>query len=223
MKAEEKHLAAGGGGEAVEEPLFTEGAEEEARPVVPLQGGDAAGLSSMQSRGRLPQSLNLLLAVILAGAAGAAAGYLVSRERAPQPAVQESAETTSEPPAPQATVGNGTDALAVKKDETPSRPEQPAQVEPERPATTTEESRSRDGEAEQVEHGREQAVRDGDDEARPRQEESAARSESQRSRDESQTVRRREEKRIVVRREDERDGRPKARLVGTITGRSRRY
>lgn len=206
---------------AVEEPFFTEEAEEEARPVVPLRQAEALGPSSMRPRGGLPQSLNLLLAVILAGAAGAVAGYFVFRERAPQPAVQASAEATPEPPATQPTADNGTNT-DVGKAETPSRPESPVRVEPERPATDTAESRPRDDEVERVEPEREPAARVDNDEARPRREEVTARAESQRRAGGSQTVRRREEAR-VMQRDDEQDGRPKARLVGTITGRPRRY
>ncbi len=220
MDGERNNQAAGGA--AVGEPLFTEEAEEEARPVVPLRQVEAAGPSSTRSRGGLPLSLNLLLYVILAGAAGAVGGYFVFRGQAPQPAVQASAETPHEPPATQPTVDDGTDTSTVKNDETPPRPATPASVEPERPATNTAESRPRDGVEERVEHRREPNARDENDEARPRREEVTARAESRRRTDENQIVRPREEKR-VVRHDDEQDGRPKARLVGTITGRSRRY
>lgn len=209
------------GGAAVEEPFFTEEAEEEALPVVPLRQAEATGTSSVRRRGRLSQSLNLLLAVILAGAAGAVAGYFVFREQAPQPAIQAS-ETIPVPPALQPTVDSGTNTSSVEKDETPSRPEPPVRVEPEHPMTSTAESPGRDAEEERVGHGREQTVRDEHEEARPRQEEVTLRAEPQRRTDERQIVRRREENR-GVRRDDEQDGRPKARLVGTITVRPRRY
>lgn len=198
------------GGAAVEGPLFTEEAEEEARPVVPLHQAEAAGPSSTRPRRRLPQSLNLLLAVILAGAAGAVAGYFVFKEQASQPAVQASAETIPVPPATQPTVDKAADTPVTS-----------VRVEPERPAPNSAESPARDGEEERVERSREQTARDEHDEARPRRE-VTARAESQRRTDESQIVARREEKR-AARRDDDQDERPKARLVGTITGRSRRY
>src|SRR5215218_3171195 len=88
MKEEEKHLAAGGDGAAVEEPLFTEEAEEEARPVVPLGRVGDGGPASGRVRGRLPRSFILALAVIAAGAAGATAGLLAYMGRAPRPAAE---------------------------------------------------------------------------------------------------------------------------------------
>lgn len=204
------------GGRAVEEPFFTEEAEEVARPVVPLRQAEAVGPTSEQPRGRLPQSLKLSLALILAGAVGVGAGYFIFRGRAPQPTSQESAETALESPAPQPTVDESINTPAARKVETQIK------VEPERPATNAAAARPRDGGEERVEHRREQTVHEESDEARPRREEAAARAESRRGTDEGQAVPRHEERR-AVRRDGTQDGKPKARLVGTITGRPRRY
>lgn len=221
MGDEARHRDAGGR-TAVEEPFFTEQAEEEARPVVPLGRAGDAGPSYGTTRGRLPRGVNLLLAVILAGAAGAAAGYVVFRERVPQPAAEASAAGTPEPVTSQATVSGGADAPAAEKDEMSPRPELPARVEPERPATNTAGARPRDEGKEQVERAREDAVRERGEEAQPRGEAVAARAERC-GRDESRPGRRSVVRRIERRDDDEQGERPKARLVGTITRRSRPY
>ena len=96
MGAGEKHLTADGGTDS-EEPFFDEEAEEEARPVVPLGVIGDARPSTGRRRGGLPQSLVLTLAVIGAGTAGAAVGYLTFRERAPRPAAEAHAIATPEP------------------------------------------------------------------------------------------------------------------------------
>lgn len=192
MKAEERHLAAGGDGAAVEEPLFTEEAEEEARPVVPLGRVGDGGPASGQVRGRLPRSFILALAVIAAGAAGATAGLLTYIGRAPRPAAEATTGVAPEPNTPQTAVSGGA--------ETPTAEKSDARAEPERPTTNKADVRGRDAE-ERAERARE--------EEEPRREDEEVRAERRRGGDEKRAERRDEKK----------DGKPKARLVGTITER----
>ena len=212
MKTEEKHLAAGGG-EAAEEPLFTEEAEEEARPVVPLGRLDDGGPASRRTRGRLPRSFLLVLALIAAGAAGATAALLAHMGRASHPAVEATANVAPEPDTPQTAVSNIKETSMAGKSDAHARPESRAQFEPERPQTDKVDVRGRDAE-ERAERAR--------DEEESRRDEEQARAERRRGGDEMRQGREENEKR-AERRVEEKSGKPKARLVGTITERPRPY
>ncbi|MFL6334230.1 MAG: hypothetical protein ACJ754_13030 [Pyrinomonadaceae bacterium] len=205
METEENSIPAGGDAGAVTaETLFDEEAEEEARPVVPLRRVGDAGPLSRRARGRLPRNLILALAVIVAGAAGGAVGYLAHMRRAPQPAAEATAGVAPEPDTPRAAVSAGADTSTAAASEAgpQPRPEPPTGVEPERPKLNKVDVRGRDAE----EHD-ERASEAG----KPRRNDEDVRVEHQRGDDEKRVERRDEEKR----------GKPKARLVGTITGGSR--
>lgn len=213
MKAEETHSIDGGGGAAAAgEPLFTEEAEEEARPVVPLARVAGTRPYAGPAPGRLPQGFVLLLAVIAAGAAGATAGLLAYTGRAPQtPAETIVSDTPEADTTRAAVVSNGAETPQAEtlKSDVSSRPEPPVTVEPERHKANREEARGRD------EKGRAGRVRGGEERGREE-----ARLERRRGSDKERDGERDEERR-AVRHEEEKDGKPKARLVGTITGRSR--
>lgn len=201
MKAGEKHLTADGG-TVSDKPFFNEETMEGAKPVVPL---DEARPSTRRRRGGLPQSLVLVLAVIGAGAAGAGIGYITFRERAPQPAAEVNTVATPEPATTQTPASDAADtAAAVEKSDAPTRTETPARAEPERTETDRAAARAPD-EDERVENAGEAD--------RPRQAVEETRSERRRGGD----------GRRAARRDRDNDGKPKARLVGTITGRSRSY
>ena len=134
METEENSIPAGGdAGAATAETLFNEEAEEEARPVVPLRRVGDAGPSSRRACGRLPRNLILALAVIVAGAAGGAVGYLAHMRQAPQPAAEATAGVAPEPDTPREVVSAGTDTSAAAASEARARPEPPTRVELEHP------------------------------------------------------------------------------------------
>lgn len=211
MVVEEKHLEdSGGGASATDEPLFTEEAEVEARPVVPLARVNDSAQAAGRLRGRIPQSLILVLAVIVAGAAGAAAGYLTFRERTPGTAVET---TTAAAPAPDMTpvaVSESSNASPAEQSDVTARPEEPEGVEPERPEGNQAGVNGRAAE------DRVQSVR----EERPRREREPVRAGRRHNSDERRAVRS-VDVRESARRDEDGGGRPKARLVGTITVRSR--
>lgn len=204
MGAEEKHLSAGDE-VRTSEPLFTEEAEEEARPVVPLGMAGEPRYFSRPGRGRLPRSFVLVLALIAAAAAGAVAGYLVHSGRAPQPAAETTAAAAPEPDTPQPAASNDTETPTAEKSDARPRPEPTTRVEPERPETNQVSVQRRDAE------GRAGRVRERE-EVKPRREVYESRAEHRHEAD--------DEKR-AGRHEDDKGEKPKARLVGTLTGRRR--
>ena len=203
MEAEERHPPSiRDDGAALAAPLFTEEAEEEARPVVPLGRIGAARPPTNPARRRLPQSLLLVLVFIVAGAfVGAAAGYLSLTRRAHEPAAQATADVTPAPPQP--APGNSSEPSAVAARERPSRVEPQAHGETQRPNPERAEGRVRD-EGGRAEHERK--------EERPRPE--GAEASGERRHEESEKIEERQ-------RDEEKHGKPKARLVGTITERPR--
>jgi hypothetical protein len=211
MEAKQNNLHPGGRA-AVDETFFTEEAEEEARPVVPLRRVGHAGASPTRARGRLPRSFILALALIAAGSAGATAGYLAYLGREPQPAAEATTSVAPEPDPPP-TVSNSTDTPAAEKSDVRARPETPARVELDSSGTNSVDVRGEDRE--------EHTVRVREEEP-PRRQEKVVRAERRRGREEVRDGRREEQVRIVPG-DQEKGERPKARLVGTITGRSRPY
>jgi hypothetical protein len=212
MEAKQNNLHPGGGA-AVEETFFTEEAEEEARPVVPLGRVGHAGAARRRARGRLPRSFILALALIAAGSAGATAGYLAYLGRALQPATEATTNVASEPDPPPPTVSNSTDTPTAEKSDVRARSETPARVELDDSRTNRVDVRGEDKE--------EHTVRVREEEP-PRREMREMRVERRRERDEVRDGRREGRGRIVPG-DGEKGGKPKARLVGTITGRSRPY
>ena len=206
MAAEDKHLHAGVNARPTEsEPLFTEEAEEEARPVVPLAVTHDDATVVRPRRGRLPRNLVLALAVVCAGAAGAAAGYLAHTQRAQEPAAEISVGEAPEQAAPPSTP-------TVRRAQ--DKPQ--AQVEAERPGLIENEGRRRDaGE-------RAMSIREEEERLRESEKKSAER---MREQEKKVAERRREdEKKMAEQRRDEEKGeKPKARLVGTIGGGRRPY
>lgn len=210
MMTEEKHLADGGDAMAADEPLFTEEAEEEARPVIPLRRVDDSAPAAGPLLGRFPQSLALVLAVIVAGAAGAGVGYLTFRERTPSPAVEATTAAAPDPATTPAAVSESTNTPAGEKSDAAAPTEQPTRVEPER----AENNRA------EVSGLAAENKAESESEARPRREAEAASAERRHEAGARRTVRSGGVRQAVPRTEED-GGRPKARLVGTITVRSR--
>lgn len=215
MAADDKHLHAGVNARPPEsEPLFTEEAEEEARPVVPLAGTHDDATVVRPRRGRLPRNLALALAVVCAGAAGAAAGYLAHTQRAQEPAAEISVGEAPEQAPPALSNSPETSAAAPTVRMAQDKPQ--AQVEAERPGLIENERRGRD------EWGRAGSIRKEEERLRKSEKKSAERLREQ----EKKIAERRseEEKRTAEqRRDEEKGGKPKARLVGTLTGGRRPY
>ena len=217
MAAEDKHLHAGVNARPNEsEPLFTEEAEEEARPVVPLAGTHDDAMVVRPRRGRMPRNLVLALAVLCAGAAGAAAGYLAHTQRAQEPTTEISVGEVPEQPPPPPAPSNSQETSAAAPTVRRAQDKPQAQVEAERPGSIENEGRRRDaGE-------RAESIREEEERLRESEKKSA-----ERLREQEKKVaerRREDEKRMAEQRRDEEKGeKPKARLVGTIGGGRRPY
>lgn len=193
MKAEENNLPADG--DTGTAPLFTEEAEEEARPVIPLP----PVVSARPPRGKATRNLTLALAMLAAGAAGAAAGYLAFTRETPEPPATVTTGTAPQPAATHPVTSNTSEALTRVATGARRQVEAPARVESELPRTEETERRGRDEE----EHA-ERALKE-EERRREDAEERAAR------------WREEAEKRAERRRDEGERGKPKARLVGTLS------
>jgi hypothetical protein len=201
MAADEKHPH--GGANAEPAPFFNEEAEEEARPVVPLvQTRDEATVVRPR-RGRLPRNVVLALAVVIAGAAGVAAGYLAHTRQTTESAAEvTTSETPERAPTPSA-ANDGPETSASVPAVRRAQDKPQARVELERPDSKENEGRGRDEEAEEA---RAESIKKEGEGHSEKGKRSAERP-------------REDEKKIAERRRDEEKGeKPKARLVGTITG-----
>lgn len=215
MAANDKHLHGGANARpARSEPLFTEEAEEEARPVVPLGGTHDEATVVRPRRGKLPRNAALALALVAAGTAGVAAGYMAHTRQAPAPAAEVTAGAAPGQSAP--TVSNSPEASAAVPAGRRARGVQQSQVETERPDLKENEGRGRD------EEERAAGTKKEEERRRERGKESA-----ERLRDGEKKIaeRLREEgKKIIERGRDREKGeKPKARLVDTIIGGSRPF
>ena len=199
MKAEENKIAADNGAATSQDPFFTEEAEVEARPVVPLSQSGGAPTGSVWSR--LPRSLALVLAVVAAGAAGAVAGLVFARQ-APTPQVEATAVTSPEPSLPPPTANIDPDTSSVAASGQLPNAESPASDE--REHVTQKRVGGREPAKEEVAESRKEGAR--------RREYESGRAERQFA--EADKRSRRDDN-------DEKRGKPKARLVGVITSKSR--
>jgi len=208
-----------GGANAGPAPLFNEEALEEARPVVPLVETRDEATVVRPRRGRLPRNVALALAVVIAGAAGVAAGYFAHTERTTEPAAEvTTGASTGEAPeqAPTPSVANdGPETSASAPSARGAQGTPRAQVEIERPDPKDNEGRGRDYEE------RAESVKKEEERLREREKRNA-----ERSREDEKKIaerRREDEKKVAERRDEEKGDKPKARLVGTITGGDRPY
>lgn len=194
-------------------PLFTEEAEETACPVVPLRRPDAARGAAKRSRpapGRRPRNLLLALAVLAAGAAGTAGGYLASVGEAPGPPASAITHSPPESPPPQPVTPR---PVPAPPSDAPGaaggqrmRVEMPARYEPERAITRESAGGERDEDA------KKRAERAREEEERRRED---AEERAERAREEA------EERAERRRRDAEKRGKPKSRLIGVVTERPR--
>lgn len=199
MKTGEKKRTTGG--DAGTAPFFSEEAEEEARPVVPLGWVSGPESDSRPARGKWARNLTLALAVIAAGAAGAAGGYLALTTGAAESAAEATGGVAPEAHSPQTAPGNSRTDPAGAERSRRAVGESLAREEPETPRPKEPEGHGRSGD-ERAEHALREAER------RREAEEKLA----ERRREE-------EEKRAERRRDEEEREKPKARLVGTLSER----
>lgn len=209
--------AGGGAGVDGSAPLFTEEAEETARPVVPLRRFSAAWDAAKRNRpalGGRPRNLLLALALVAAGTVGAAAGYLAGVGKAPAPAAEATAQATPEPappqpappqPVPPRPVPSASSDAAAAAGAPRMRVEVPARFEPERTTAADAVRAERDEEAEE----RAERAREEEERRREAEEERA------------EEAREEAEERAERRRDAEKRQKKKARLIGVVTERPR--